>query len=120
MTDRPTHLEFHGVDMAGGWVRPEGFPAGVGEKVLVDTMDETRRIGRRTRLLRFAPGAATAAPITHDCWEEVYLVSGDFALGGEAFSAPAYACRPPGVAHGPFRSETGCLLFEVHYYAADD
>ncbi len=117
MTDRPTHLEFHGVDMALGWVRPEGFPAGVEEKVLVDTMDETRRVGRRTRLLRFAPGAATTAPITHDCWEEVYLVSGDFALGDEAFNAPAYACRPPGVAHGPFSSKTGCLLFEVHYYA---
>ena len=59
----------------------------------------------------------------HDHWEEVYLVSGDLTVGndaegrgGESFTAPTYACRPPGVAHGPFRSERGCVLFEIHYY----
>jgi len=35
--------------------------------------------------------------------------------GGEAFLAPTYACRPPGLRHGPFKSETGCMLFEMHY-----
>ena len=30
--------------------------------------------------------------------------------------AYTYACRPPGVSHGPFKSENGCLLFEIHYY----
>jgi len=38
--------------------------------------------------------------------------------GGEVFVGPTYACRPPGVIHGPFKSEQGCLLFEVHYYDA--
>lgn len=27
-----------------------------------------------------------------------------------------YCVRPPGVPHGPFKSETGCLLLEQHYY----
>ncbi len=27
-----------------------------------------------------------------------------------------YACRPPGAVHGPFRSERGCILLEIHYY----
>ena len=36
--------------------------------------------------------------------------------GGEPFKAPTYACRPPGVYHGPFKSERGCLLYEIHYY----
>ena len=36
--------------------------------------------------------------------------------GGEPFKAPTYACRPPGVHHGPFRSDGGCMLFEMHYY----
>ena len=36
--------------------------------------------------------------------------------GGESFQAPTYACRPPGVYHGPFKSEKGCMLFEIHYY----
>ena len=36
--------------------------------------------------------------------------------GGEPFEAPTYACRPPGVHHGPFKSERGCVLYEIHYY----
>ena len=36
--------------------------------------------------------------------------------GGESFEAPTYACRPPGVYHGPFKSDHGCLLYEIHYY----
>jgi hypothetical protein len=59
----------------------------------------------------------------HDHWEEVYLVSGDLIVGndekgqgGEPFEAPTYACRPPGVYHGPFKSERGCVLYEIHYY----
>jgi len=59
----------------------------------------------------------------HDHWEEVYLLSGDLIVGndakgqgGESFASPTYACRPPGVHHGPFKSVKGCLLFEMHYY----
>ncbi|RWE84912.1 MAG: hypothetical protein EOS63_02485 [Mesorhizobium sp.] len=55
-------------------------------------------------------------------WEEVYLVSGDIIAGGSSaedpsvsFGAKTYACRA-GIYHGPFRSQTGCLLFELHYY----
>ncbi len=36
--------------------------------------------------------------------------------GGESFKSFTYACRPPGVYHGPFKSESGCILFEVHYF----
>ena len=65
-------------------------------------------MGSRTRLLRFAPGVYTKAPFVHDHWEEVYLISGDLVVGnddkgkgGEAFDAPTYACRPPGVSSRP-------------------
>ena len=27
---------------------------------------------------------------------------------------------PPGVYHGPFKSENGCILFELHYYKNDE
>ena len=37
--------------------------------------------------------------------------------GGEAFAPNTYACRPPGAYHGPFKSEKGCVLLEIHYYA---
>ena len=117
------HLEFHKVDMGQGWVTPPGYPAGIQQKILASDLDETRKMGSRTRLLRFAPGVYTTAPFVHDHWEEVYLLSGDLVVGnddkgkgGEPFEAPTYACRPPGVHHGPFKSERGCMLYEIHYY----
>jgi hypothetical protein len=117
------HLEFHKVDMDQGWVTPPGYPPGIQQKILASDLDETRKMGSRTRLLRFAPGVYTTAPFVHDHWEEVYLVSGDLVVGndekgkgGEPFEAPTYACRPPGVTHGPFKSDRGCMLYEIHYY----
>ena len=40
--------------------------------------------------------------------------------GGKTFNKATYACRPPGVYHGPFKSENGCTLFELHYYKNDE
>jgi len=117
------HLEFTRVDMAEGWASPPGYPSGIQQKILASDLDETRKMGSRTRLLKFDPGVYTTAPFVHDHWEEVYLISGDLIVGndahghgGEPFAAPTYACRPPGVHHGPFKSERGCMLFEIHYY----
>jgi hypothetical protein len=36
--------------------------------------------------------------------------------GGESYKPNTYASRPPGAWHGPFKSEKGCLLFEIHYF----
>jgi hypothetical protein len=123
MTIAKEHLEFHEVDLATGWSTPAGYPKGIEEKILAGALDETARTGNRTRLLRFEPGARTAVPFVHDYWEEVFLVSGDLIVGDEAsglglksFGPRTYACRPPGVSHGPFRSTHGCLLFEIHFY----
>jgi hypothetical protein len=117
------HLEFHPVDMNEGWHTPAGYPAGIKQKILASDLDETGKVGSRSRLLKFDPGACTTVPFVHDHWEEVYLMSGDLivgndaqGIGGQKFVAPTYACRPAGVHHGPFKSETGCLLFEMHYY----
>jgi len=118
------HKEFHAVDMDGeGWHSPPGYPEGIEQKILAGRLDEAGKTGNRTRLLRFKPGAFTTRPFVHDYWEEVYLISGDLAVGegkqgecGQSFGPNTYACRPPGIFHGPFRSESGCVLFEVHYY----
>src|SRR5262249_31233418 len=117
------HLEFHKVEMGEGWGTPPGYPAGIQQKILASDLDETRKMGSRTRLLRFAPGVYTTAPFVHDHWEEVYLLSGDLIVGNDAqgrggklFEAPTYACRPPRVHHCPFKSDHGCLLYEMHYY----
>ncbi len=118
------HREFHAVDMGAGWNVPPGYPAGIEQKILAGALDEAGRTGSRTRLLRFQPGVYTTAPFVHEYWEEVYLVEGDLTVGndaegrgGEGFAAGTYACRPPGAVHGPFKSNSGCLLLEVHYYA---
>lgn len=120
------HREFHAIAMSGdGWQMPEGYKpgSGVDEKILSGKLDPEAKRGSRTRLLRFQPGVFTTKPFVHDYWEEVFLVSGDLTVGndangngGEAFAAPTYACRPPGVYHGPFKSTGGCLLLEIHYY----
>ena len=118
------HREFHAVDMTAGWEIPAGYPAGIEQKILAGTLDEAGRSGSRTRLLRFAPEIFTTAPFVHEYWEEVYLIEGDLTVGndgagqdGESFLAGTYACRPPGAVHGPFKSNGGCLLYEIHYYA---
>ena len=117
------HQEFFTVDMASGWSVPDGYPAGIEEKILAGSLDNERRRGSRTRLLRFQPGVFTTLPFVHDHWEEVYLVSGDLTVGndadgngGEPFAQNTYACRPPGAPHGPFKSDGGCVLLEIHYF----
>jgi hypothetical protein len=117
------HQEFETLQMSTGWEVPPGYPPGMEQKILAGTLDEKKQEGSRTRLLRFAPGVYTTAPFVHDYWEEVFLVSGDLSVGtdangrgGQRFTPFTYAVRPPGAAHGPFRSDGGCLLLETHYY----
>jgi hypothetical protein len=117
------HDEFRAVDLTSGWETPPGYPEGIQQKILAGALDQEGRRGTRTRLLRFAPGVFTTEPFVHEYWEEVYLISGDLTVGndaegkdGESFAPPTYACRPPGAAHGPFKSEAGCLLLEIHYF----
>lgn len=117
------HKEFYSVDMDSGWEVPPGYPQGIEQKILSGALDEVGGAGTRTRLLRFKPGIFTTKPFVHDYWEEVYLVSGDLTVGndaqgqgGEPFQPNTYACRPPGAFHGPFKSEGGCVLLEIHYY----
>ncbi len=115
--------EFHTLDMSTGWEVPATYPSGIQQKILAGGLDEVNRTGSRTRLLRFEPGVFTTKPFVHEYWEEVFLVSGDLTVGndeqgngGECFLPFTYACRPPGAFHGPFKSDKGCLLLEIHYF----
>jgi len=124
---RKPHMEFTKVDLEEGWRNLPGYPGGIMEKILTSDIDERRKIGSRSRLMKFEPGIYTTAPFIHNHWEEVYLLEGDLIVGndengegGEQFFAPTYACRPAGVYHGPFKSENGCVMFELHYYDPRD
>lgn len=95
----------------------EGIVRQLTERVLARDPDR----GVATRILRFEPRTDTTpnGVQKHDFWEEVYILEGaltDIRLG-KTFTAGDYACRPPGMEHGPWRSEDGCLTFEVRYPA---
>lgn len=117
------HDEFRTLDMTSGWEVPTGYPKGIEQKILAGSLDETNNRGSRSRLLRFQPGEYTTKPFVHEYWEEVFLVQGDLTVGndeqgqgGTSYAPFTYACRPPGAVHGPFKSEKGCILFELHYF----
>lgn len=105
--------EFH--RPAGVWTAGSGAVDGIWTQTLADDPET----GAYTGLLRYEPGVDTS-PIgtrVHDYWEEVYLLEGDLTdlRLGETFTAGMYACRPPGMPHGPWRTEHGVLMLEVRY-----
>lgn len=117
------HDEFYTLDMNAGWETPPGYPPGIKQKIISGALDEVNKRGSRTRLLKFDPGVYTTEPFVHDYWEEVFQLEGDMTVGNDAngnggtsFPPKTYACRPPGAHHGPFKSEKGCILLEMHYY----
>ena len=99
----PDHIPWQPV--AGSTTGGAGGP-GVEQKILA--LDQ--ETGDVTRLLRFAAGVETKETITHDFWEEVWILSGELIdIGkGKTFTAGMYACRPPGMVHGPYRVPRGC------------
>lgn len=79
--------------------------------------------GNYTRLLRFAPGTDTTpnGVLTHEVWEEVWIIEGaihDLRLG-KTFTKGMYACRPPGMEHGPWTAPDGAMTFEIRYHGTE-
>ncbi|MEU9150324.1 cupin domain-containing protein [Streptomyces sp. NPDC048417] len=106
-------LEFHRPDAP--WTTPAGAAPGVREQ----TLAEDPATGARTALVRWAPGTDTSAHgvARHGFWEEVHLLSGalrDLTLD-TTFTAGMYACRPPGMPHGPWTSEDGVTMLVITY-----
>lgn len=69
--------------------------------------------GNSTALQRYDPGAETnSGVITHHYWEEILILSGDITdlTIQTTFTSGMYACRPPGMLHGPYRSNSGCQV----------
>ncbi|NUQ99892.1 MAG: cupin [Streptomyces sp.] len=88
---------------------------GTAEKVLSQDRADPEVL---TRLVRWAPGFATSVGVIRHEWaEEVYLLEGDLydVTLGQAFHAGYFACRPPNMAHGPYRTRNGCVMLEIRY-----
>ena len=94
--------------------KPVNSQPGLTERLLSSDPDT----GDYTRLLYFPPGAETTGVQRHEFWEEVWIVKGSIhdLSCDQTFTEGMYACRPPGMPHGPWRSPDGCITFEVRYY----
>ncbi|KAM0259661.1 hypothetical protein ACHAQJ_003240 [Trichoderma viride] len=100
-------FEFHDPTTRSAWRQ---CSPGIEELVL----NEDTATGRKTLLQRWQPGAANPAPshFVHSFVEEVYIVEGDLTdkTLAQTFYKGMYAYRNPGMEHGPWTSERGCLI----------
>ena len=115
------NLPFENLDFSEGFQEYDGGIVGISQKILVDDRDTVAGTGKRTRLLRLAPGVQTPAAHDHPHWEEIYVIQGSMIegmpeTGKNRITAPAYACRKPGFMHGPIRTGEECLLIEFSWY----
>ena len=97
------------------WKPIEGMEALAEELTLA--IDE--QTGDYTRLTRFKPGVDTSAfgPKSHDYPEEIMIIEGRLydAAFDRWLEVGDYASRPPGEVHGPFRTDSGCVVLEMSY-----
>lgn len=107
-------LELMDTDVHFEWQPVAGDTLGIMEKIL----SHDPETGNYTRLLKFPPGIETSGTLIHDFWEEVWVVSGSlYDIAKDLTILPGYfACRPPGMKHGPYRIPYGCVTFEIRYY----
>ena len=77
--------------------------------------DET---GDLTQILTIKPGVENDEVLIHDYWEEVFILEGEAVDKrlNMIFTAGMYACRPPGMIHGPYAYPKGCKMLEFRYY----
>ncbi len=106
-------LEYFDADVHAQWTPDPGLGhLGVVEKIL--SIDEH---GNKTRLLKWPVCTTPGSTLVHTFWEETYILEGSLYdhLNEKHYLKGYYACRPPGMKHGPFTTETGALLIEMHY-----
>jgi hypothetical protein len=107
--------EFHDADLIP-WEPVPGAP-GQWQKILSHDPES----GSVTRLLKCEPNLDTSdqGVQVHDFWEEVFILEGghtDLRLN-QSFRAGYYACRPPGMPHGPWKhGPLGSVSFEIRGY----
>lgn len=94
--------------------KPAAGMVGVKEKILSRDPES----GSYTRILKLDRGAEIPQLLSHDFWEEVYIIQGSLTdkRKERTFTKGMYACRPPGMKHGPYVSRSGFLAIETRYY----
>ena len=107
---KPDHIPWEPVAASA-----TGGAGGVGVRQKILSRNEE---GDVTRLLEFETGVETSETIVHDFWEEVWILEGELTDLGkkQTFTAGMYACRPPGMIHGPYRVPKRCVTLELRYF----
>ena len=97
------------------WEQVEGMP-GMEQKILSGSKDSPDH----TRLARVRGGTSYDIALSHDFYEEIWVLEGSIIdkSTGETYAAGMYACRPPGMEHGPFEFAEDAVFFEVRYSTA--
>jgi quercetin dioxygenase-like cupin family protein len=97
------------------WKPVDGLET-VAEEVTLAIDEET---GDYSRLTRFKPGADTSlfGAKSHDYPEEILIIEGRLydAAFDRWLEAGDYASRPPGEVHGPFQTDSGCVVLEMSF-----
>ena len=83
-----------------------GAPAGVGVKVIRSGTD-----GEPVTLLVGNVPHYDSGPEFHECPEEIFVLEGDVGNDTVSVRAGDYLWRPAYITHGPYRSDTGLLVF---------
>lgn len=113
------------------WEAPPAEANGVDGKVVGrfnKFMARDEKTGTYSRVVVFEPGFRTDAfkkPETklqnHEYWEEIYVIEGtmyDYGMN-KTFTKGYYGLRSPGVNHGPYGTDEGCILWECSWYDRD-
>jgi hypothetical protein len=89
--------------------------SGIYERIL----SKDPKTGNYTRLLKVEPGVETAELLSHDVWEEIWVVEGKMIDKGKnlVLTKGMYGCRPPGMKHGPYSYPEGVVCLEWRYRA---
>ena len=90
------------------WEQAENYPDGT----MCKTFCKDSSGNPLTMLLKLPPGFAMDEH-SHISAEHHYLLEGEYEMKGEIFRAGHYHFIPEHANHGPFRSDTGALLFVI-------
>ncbi len=104
--------EIHGIENLP-WAPVPGTP-GIFEKIL----NRDPHTGSVTRLLRFEQGIRTTQVLSHDFYEEIYVLEGTLIdlQQNLTLNAGYYGYRHPGMNHGPYYVQERAITFEVRNY----
>jgi hypothetical protein len=74
--------------------------------------------GNYTRLFKVVGPSEGTETMSHDFWEEIFLLKGNITdkVKNETYKAGYYACRPPGMKHGPYKTNEESIGFEIRYH----